>query len=193
MMSERLTTYLQTQMPAARDVVVSNLERKSGGASRETWAFTARWSENARPTGGDFILRRDPTGSLLESDREREFAGMRAVHGHGMPVPRMLWLELDPEWLERPFFVMERVDGVAPVGTFPEGYSAAVQARITQQFIDILARIHTLDWRALGLASLGVPEAGTAAARTQVEHWERIYRQERLEPHPILEEALRWL
>jgi aminoglycoside phosphotransferase (APT) family kinase protein len=193
MTPERLANYLSAKIPGARDVVVIGLERKSGGASRETWAFTARWTENGQPGSGDFILRRDPTGSLLESDRAREFRVLQALHDSGIPVPRMHWLELDGKWLERPFFIMDRVPGIAPVGTFPAGYPPQVQARVTEQFVDILARIHRLDWRGLGLDFLGAPAPGTEAASTQVGHWHGIYRQERMEPHPILEEAFLWL
>src|SRR5947207_14219865 len=107
-MIEPLARYLQTQMPDARDLVVSHLERKSGGASRETWAFTARWVHNGQPTGGEFILRRDPTASLLESDRSREAHVLQVVHAAGLPVPRIVWLDLSGTWLERPFFIMER-------------------------------------------------------------------------------------
>jgi len=192
-MREQLAEYLRAQMPDAHELAVTALERKSGGASRETWEFTARWMRDGQAVEGAFILRRDPTGSLLESDREREFFVLNALHDSGIPVPKMYWLERTGQWLERPFFVMERVPGTAPVGTFPPGYSESVQVRVTEQFIDILARIHRLDWRAYGFDRLGVPGAGVDAARTQVAHWQRIYRQERLEVHPLLERAFAWL
>lgn len=192
-MIEQLTRYLQAQMPEARDLTVTNVERRSGGASRETWGFTAHWARNGHPEGGEFILRRDPTASVLESDRTREYRVLDAVHRAGLPVPRIVWIDLSGEWLQRPFFIMERIPGQAPVGTFPDGYPPAVQARVTEQFVDILARIHRLDWRALGLDVLGVPAVGTEPARTQLTHWRRIYAQESLEPHPILEEGFLWL
>jgi aminoglycoside phosphotransferase (APT) family kinase protein len=192
-MTEQLEKYLQSQMPGVGDLRVTELERQSGGASRETWAFRAGWRENGLVIDQQFILRRDPTASLLESDRAREFHVLRAVYDCGIPVPRMYWLELDGKWLERPFFIMERLPGQAPVGTFPPGYPPAVQAHVADQFVDILARIHTLDWRGLGFEFLGVPDLGTDAGRIQVEHWRRIYLQECLEPDLILEEAFVWL
>jgi aminoglycoside phosphotransferase (APT) family kinase protein len=192
-MTEQLANYLRAQMPAARDLVVTELERKSGGASRETWAVTAQWVENGDAVSREFILRRDPTRSLLESDRAREFHVLKALYDSGIPVPRMYWLELDGTRLERPFFIMEKLPGQAPIGTFPPGYPPAVQARVAEQFVDILARIHCVDWHAHGFEFLGVPGGGADAARTQVGHWHRIYIQECIEPHPILEEAFIWL
>jgi aminoglycoside phosphotransferase (APT) family kinase protein len=192
-MIEPLANFLRAQMPDAHDVVVTNLERKSGGASRETWAFTAQWTRHGHAEGGEFILRRDPTASLLESDRSREYQVLKAVHRAGLPVPRIVWIDLSGAWLQRPFFIMERIPGQAPVGTFPDGYPPTVQARVTEQFVDILARIHQLDWRACGLDVLGIPAVGTAPARIQLNHWRHIYAQESMEPHPILEEAFLWL
>ena len=191
--ADQVTAYLGTKMPDARDLEVTGLERKSGGASRETWGFAAHWTQDGRACGGEFILRRDPTGGLLESDRAREFTVLQALHGSGIPVPRTYWLELEGSPLQRPFFIMERITGSAPVGTFPPGYPPSVQDHVTQQFVDILARIHRFDWRAHGFEFLGVPAVGTDAARTQLHHWRRIYQQESLEPHPILEEAFLWL
>jgi aminoglycoside phosphotransferase (APT) family kinase protein len=192
-MTEQLANYLRAQMPEARDLAVSNVERRSGGASRETWAFTAHWTRHGQAAGGEYILRRDPTASVLDSDRAHEYHVLKAVHDAGLPVPRIVWVDLSGTWLQRPFFVMERIPGQAPVGTFPDGYPPAVQARVTEQFVDILARIHRLDWRALGLEILGVPADGTEPARTQLNHWRHIYTQESLEPQPILDEAFLWL
>ena len=67
---------------------------------------------------------------------------------------------------------------------------------IAQQKIDILARIHGLDWSAsggLGLDFLGVPDGPECCAEREIERWERIMREQALEPQPALELALAWL
>ena len=50
-------------------VQIKNLQRIPGGASRETYGFDA---ETQGATRG-LILRRDPVGSLIETDRQIEF------------------------------------------------------------------------------------------------------------------------
>ena len=45
MQAEQIAEYIQSQMPDASDVSVSNVARIPGGASRETWSFDARWME----------------------------------------------------------------------------------------------------------------------------------------------------
>jgi hypothetical protein len=69
-----LTAYLSARIAGARDVRVEDLARIHGGASRETYRFTARWSEGDRAVERGLILRRDPTSSLIETERAVEFA-----------------------------------------------------------------------------------------------------------------------
>ena len=65
-LTERLEAYLSRVWGEA--VAVSDLSRIPGGASRETYRFSARTAAGERP----LILRRDPPGSLIETDRGLE-------------------------------------------------------------------------------------------------------------------------
>ena len=105
-MKERsLTEYLARQMPAASAVRVLGLKRISGGSSRETYAFDLEWIDpggerRSRP----LIARRDPSGGLLETSREREFNVLRAMYRAGLKVPEPLYLELDASGDRTPVF-----------------------------------------------------------------------------------------
>jgi aminoglycoside phosphotransferase (APT) family kinase protein len=196
--AERIADYLRSRLPQASDVTVENVFRIPGGASRETWSFDARWREGDARASRGFVLRRDPVGSLLETDRDIEFRVMDAVWSHGVPVPRMHWLEPDPAWLERPFFVMERVDGceVSAQKLLFEPRFIAVHQLIAQGFVEILARIHSLDWRQLGLSAIGglpVPKEPGDCALMEIEKWEAVVEKDALEPQPVLRAAFRWL
>lgn len=193
--AERIEEYLRSRLPQATDVSVANVQRLPGGASRETWSFDARWREGGADVSRPFVLRRDPDASLLETDRDIEFRVMEAVWSQGVPVPRMYWLEPDTAWLERPFFVMERVDGceVSAQKLLYEPRFTAVHDRIAHSFVDVLARIHALDWRSLGLECLSPPGDVAACGTTEIERWEAIVDREALEPQPVLRAAFRWL
>ncbi len=194
MRAEQVAAYLQHKLPDAREIEVTQLWRIPGGASRETWSFDATWREGKAPAkAGRFIVRRDPEASLLETERYVEFRVYQAVRGTGIPVPEVYWLETDPRWLERPFFVMGRLPGEAsPQGLLPTAFNANAEA-IAKQKVVILARIHNLDWRALGLDFLGVPDAPDRCGAREIERWERIMREQALEPQPALELAVAWL
>lgn len=190
-LAARVERYLSDKLGA--DVRVADFARKSGGASRETYLFEARWREREEDRAQGFVLRRDPVASLLESDRTHEYRVLEAAAGLGIPVPRVRWLELDPAPLDRPFFVMERIDGAATPPTFPAAYPEEMRRRTAEDFVAILARIHRADWRALGFGFLPDPGPGRAAAESAVALWRGIYEQDRIEAHPLLARAFGWL
>ena len=193
MQPDQVAAYLQHQMPGAREIVVANLWRIPGGASRETWSFDASWREGASTQQRGLILRRDPEASLLETERYVEFRVYQALQGSRVPVPEVFWLEADPKWLERPFFIMGRLPGDAsPQRLVASGFGGHAEA-IAQQKVEILARIHSLDWRALGLEFLGVPEGPGRCADQEIGRWEAIMRAQEQEPQPALELAFAWL
>jgi aminoglycoside phosphotransferase (APT) family kinase protein len=195
MLEERIASYLSTRLPSAADITVSGVYRIPGGQSRETWSFDASWTEGGSPRNGGFIMRRDPDASLLESDRHLEFGVMDAMRPLGIPVPEMYWLEEDSSWLDRPFCMMERIDGceTSPNKVLMDPRFFPVRNKIAANFAGILGRIHQVDWAALNLPVLGQAPAPADCARLEVDRWEAILRQEALEPQPVLRGALRWM
>jgi aminoglycoside phosphotransferase (APT) family kinase protein len=190
---DQVAAYLQHKMPDARDVSVSRLWRIPGGASRETWSCDATWREGDSAVARGLILRRDPEASLLETERHVEFRVYQALQNTGVPVPEVYWLEADPHWLERPFFVMRRLAGeTSPQRLVASAFGGHAEA-IARQKVEILACIHALDWRALGLDFLGPPDGPGRCAELEIERWEAIMRAQALEPQPALELAIAWL
>ena len=187
-----LTTYLESRLQGARDIEVSEVARIPGGASRETWTFDATWREGGKTVERGFIMRRDPTGSLLESDRDVEFRIYQTMAKTDVPVPPMYWIEPSGANLLRPFFVMGRVDGQANGGVLMSPNYPGSREEIAREKASILARIHRADWRALGADDFLGP-APADPAQAEIDRWEGIMRQDMLEPQPVLELALRWL
>lgn len=193
MNEEQLVAYLRDRVPAASDIAVSNVARIPGGASRETWSFDARWSENgAASVERAFIARRDPTASLLDSNNDLEFELYTALAASGIPVPEVHWIERDGQWLDRPFFIMEKLPGASDARTLcvsPE--YADVRPTVARQKAEILARIHQFDIQKL--PGLDRPPSPEGSAMHEVDRWERTMRQDMLEPQPVLEIAFAWL
>ena len=194
MLEQRIARYLSSRIPDAPEVSVKNLYRIPGGQSRETWSFDAAWRQNGAQMERGFILRRDPDASVLASDREAEFRVMQAVHGRGVPIPEVLWLEQDASHLDRPFALMERLDGseASPQKVLMDSTFFLGRVRMATEFADILARIHAIDWRAAGLDFLGAPDAASCGL-TEVEKWEEIVAKEAIWPQPVLRATFRWL
>jgi aminoglycoside phosphotransferase (APT) family kinase protein len=140
------------------------------------------------------ILRRDPPGSLIETDRAVEFAAYRAFHGTPVPVPEALWLENDPSHLDYPFFVMEELAGfeASPQAILAPPYSAH-HDKLAQQKWSILGAIAAADPDKLGLVGAMAPVAPGEAWRRELDHWTRVIDEDELAPQPIMRAAIRWL
>ncbi|MDI3406562.1 phosphotransferase family protein [Streptomyces cavernicola] len=149
-LARRLTAWLDTRLPGARATGVSVPE--SNGMSSETLLFDL---DHPQPPVRACALRlaADPDAYTIFPvyDMRRQYDTMRLVGEHtGIPVPRVLWLEEDPEPLGAPFFVMERKEGRVPPDVMPYTYegnwlhsaSDAERAGLEDATLKILARLH---------------------------------------------------
>jgi aminoglycoside phosphotransferase (APT) family kinase protein len=193
---EQLLAFLARQLPDARDLAVHDLTRASTGYSRENWFFEASWTEaDGRPVRRRLILRRDPVGSVLETDRRAEFAVLRALEDGPVPVPRTHWLDASGEWLERPSVVMDRAEGLCDLFVLEGGLSQLPLERrvaLARRGIGLLAALHRWDWRAAGLEAV-LADPGRAGAAAALADWRAYLERQVLEPQPELVEVQCWL
>jgi aminoglycoside phosphotransferase (APT) family kinase protein len=101
-MAGRLRAWLINELDDD-SVQIINLSRTSVGYSRENWVFDAAW----RTGNGTFIARRDPKGSVLETDRRIEAGVLARLEKSGLPTPRMRWVDVEGHRLGRPAIVMD--------------------------------------------------------------------------------------
>jgi aminoglycoside phosphotransferase (APT) family kinase protein len=189
----RLRRFVETQLPGARNLRIDDLRRTSAGFSRENWVFDASWiGADGVAVHEPLIMRRDPVGSVLDTDRRQEFAVLQALEGTAVPAPRVRWLDADGDALGRPSVVMVREDGVCDWFVLSGDRSLDDRVAIAHRFLDLLASIHLVDWHAAGLGA-SLVDPGPAAAVAAVDHWEGELRRHQVEPHPELEVVLAWL
>jgi aminoglycoside phosphotransferase (APT) family kinase protein len=174
---------------AGEAVAVEGLARISGGASRETYRFDA-----ITPTGRrGCILRRDPGGSLIDTDRRVEFLAIRSFAGKGVAAPEALALETDGAELERPFFIMGRIDGGAAASPFaPDPYADHATA-IGEQFFSIMGRIAAEPMAGLPILEAASAPAPDACWRGELDYWAGVIDADEGHPQPIVRAAIRRL
>lgn len=188
--------YLAARLPEARDLRVTDTRRVPGGASRETWSIDAAWKgHDGQDVQRGFILRRDPPSSLLlDSDRRAEFAFYRSFEATSVPVPKALWLESEPGALERPFFVMERIDGCdSSFQKIADASFAPHRAGLGRRMYEILAYIATRPIGGLPATEVADVPHASDCWRRELDYWERIVGQSEMEPQPIVRAGIRWL
>lgn len=160
-----------------------------GGFSNPTYALETVDREG-RPRS--YVLRKRPGGELLPSAHrvDREFRVLRALACTEVPVPKARVLCEDTSVLGQSFFVMNHVQGrLIPDPALP-GCTVAERQAIYRDMVNVLARLHEVDYSALGLANYGKPEG---FLQRQVDLWKRQYRATETEHLPDMEALGAWL
>lgn len=199
----RLSPWLRTKYPSAKEFTVSSFKKPSAGVSNETLLFGVALGEPGREREERLVLRLMPAGSPVfpEYDLGKQFRILECLRDSGVPVPEVLWFEENQGVIGCPFYIMRAVEGAIPSEIPPYhafGFCPAISPAERQKLwwsgVETLARIHALDWRRLGLSFLGVPPGGTGAVDRQLEYYERFLSWARGDrPQPILDAALDWL
>lgn len=166
--------------PGAVPVPVRAIQRLSGGASQETWAFEAVTATGVQP----LILRRAPPGAERRGNGNpglvAEAALIRRAGAAGVPVPAVVAV-LQPAHGLGDGFVMERLRGE----TLGRRVAAAHRPALAWQVGAALARIHAVDMA-------GGPALRRTQPRAEVQHladWHARHGTVR----PVFQLALRWL
>ena len=178
----RLARYLEAHVEGFRGPLT--VRQFQGGQSNPTYYLDAG--------GREYVLRRKPPGKLLPSAHavDREYRIMTALAGTGVPVPRTYLYCDDESVTGTPFYLMDCVHGRIFVEPNLPGATPAERSAIYDDMNAILARLHTVDWQALGLADFGRP--GNYFAR-QIHRWSTQYRASETEKMESMERLMAWL
>ncbi|ALR20197.1 aminoglycoside phosphotransferase [Sphingobium baderi] len=181
-----------------RGVAVTDVERMSGGASKEQFAFTL--THRGDRTGERLVLRMDPLEAIAQTCRGRE-GEIQMVMGEHMPVASVRWFDADGDLLGQPAVILGFVGGVTQPS---EGGSAGVSGmggrlgalidRLAPQYVDALATTHRFDWASANLRYFDAPRPNSnQAAIWQVNWWSQVWWDCLVEPVPVVTLAERWL
>lgn len=133
-------------------------------------------------TGRAWALRRPPLHHVLPTahDMSREYRLMHALGPAGIPVPVTIGLCTDEAVNERPFYVMEFVDGhiLRSAPQAEAAFDEATRRGIGDHMADTLAALHDVDPEAVGLGDLGRHEG---YIERQLKRWRGQYDQMQVE------------
>ncbi|HEY2658328.1 MAG TPA: phosphotransferase family protein [Caulobacteraceae bacterium] len=160
--AERITRMMRAQPDISEPIAVRGVRALQGGAgsSSGTLFFEASHREGDRIVEGNYVLRFQPAELLFQHyDLDGQVRIQRALALAGVPAPKQCWEDIGGRYLGVPGYVMARVPGeAAPAAWFAEGIFAeatpAVRRRLTNSYLETLAKIHAIDWRHYGLSFL---------------------------------------
>ena len=164
---------------------LARIEQFKGGQSNPTYLLTAA-------DGRRFVLRRKPPGKLLPSAHavDREYRVISALHGAGFPVARPHALCEDDAIIGTAFYVMDYVEGRVLWDQSLPGMTKAERYAIWDELNRVIAKLHMLDYRQLGLEGFGKP--GNYIER-QIARWTKQYQASETEPITAMNELIAWL
>ena len=154
--------------------------------------FDATWTVAGERQTHALIARRDPPGSVLNTDRRVETGVLRALASTSVPTPLLRWADLDGVRLGRPSIVMDLAPGHCDGFVLSGAGSDSHRLEVAHRLYDRLADIHLVDWQGLGLGSV-LEDPGPGAALAALTHWEKELRAVQLDPEPELELIMAWL
>jgi aminoglycoside phosphotransferase (APT) family kinase protein len=160
--------FIRANVPNSTGIL--QYELISGGRSNLTYKVT-----NGLYT---WVLRRPPLGHVLPTahDMAREYRVLSALADTRVPVARPFALCEDPAVNDMPFYIMEYKSGIVLSNALPAGYAESPEARyrLSMSLIDVMVRLHALDYRELGLEGFGHPEGYIERqVRRWGQQWER--------------------
>jgi len=142
----------------------------------------------------EVVLRRPPFGSKVRSahDMAREYRVLSRLHTAFPAAPKALLYCDDLSILGAPFYLMEPIRGMIirrePPSDVP--FLPETARRLSEVFIDTLARLHRVDYAAIGLADLGIPQG---YLERQVKGWIDRYHNSRTHDLPEVDAISAWL
>ncbi|HUO80729.1 MAG TPA: phosphotransferase family protein [Steroidobacteraceae bacterium] len=180
----RLAAYLQGRVAGLGGAVA--IEPLGGGQSNPTFLLSAGARRYALRTKPGRVAELLPSAHQIE----REFRVLAALEGSGVPVPRVHLLCTDEDVIGRAFYLMDYVDGrVFQDPRLPE-LTNAERGALFADMNRVLAHLHGLDYRALGLGDYGKP--GDYLAR-QIARWSKQYRASETETIEAMDRLIEWL
>ena len=178
-----LAAYMRGNVEGFRGEV--GIERFKGGQSNPTYMLT---------DGGGvrYVLRKKPEGELLPSAHavDREYRVMTALHPTEVPVARTFCYCADAGVIGTPFFIMDFVDGRILWDPALPGMANAERSAIYAEMNRVVAALHRVDYKAVGLEDYGRP--GNFFDR-QIARWTRQYQASATEPIEAMDRLIEWL
>ncbi|MGA9544993.1 MAG: phosphotransferase family protein [Candidatus Sulfotelmatobacter sp.] len=142
----------------------------------------------------EFVLRRPPFGSQVKSahDMGREYRVLSRLRETYPVAPKVILYCDDLSVLDAPFYLMEPIRGVILRRELPAGLllSPPVAQKLSEAFLDNLARLHAVEYDKIGLDDLGKPQG---YLERQVRGWIERYHNSATHDLPEVGSISAWL
>ena len=180
----KLSDYLSQKFDSYNIQDALEIKQYAGGASNLTYLL--KWNKQQA------ILRTSPIGANIKGahDMGREFKVLNSLDGHFPYSPKALLYCDNEQIIGRPFYIMQKVEGIIPRKSFPMNVDAPLAKQMCINLIDVHIALHTIDLDKSGLFQLGKPQG---YIQRQISGWNQRYINARLDDSLPADELMQWL
>lgn len=204
-----LSQWLSTVLPNTTPEITVESGIDANGMSSETILLQGRWLQAGNPVEHKWVARVAPAEADIPV-----FKHYRLDHQHevmrlvgeltDVAVPPVRWLESTGDVLGRPFFLMDRVDGLVPPDVMPYTFGdnwlfdapPEQQRRLQVSTVEVLAKLHSIPnaQQVFGFLQDVDPPGETALHRHfgWLKDW-YAFSVPDIGSSPLVERALAWL
>ncbi len=182
--TQKVAAFLKAAVPGLTGELI--MRQFPSGYSNLTYLLTAGDRE--------FVLRRPPFGTKAKTahDMSREYRILKALHPVFPYCPEPVAYTDDPAVMGCPFYIMKRLRGIILRRDLPSSlsFTADEARRLCENLIDVHVKLHSIDYREVGLENFGKPQG---YIQRQVEGWCSRYRAARTDDAPDFEAIMSWI
>jgi aminoglycoside phosphotransferase (APT) family kinase protein len=177
-----LESYMQQHVAGFRGPL--EVRQFKGGQSNPTFLLSG--------ASGRYVLRKKPPGKLLASAHQvdREYRVISALADTDVPVAKVHALCMDDAVIGAAFYIMDAVEGRIFRDPQLPGLSREERVAIYDEMNDVMARLHRVDFEAVGLGDYGKP--GNYFER-QLGRWTKQYEAAQTDDVEAMRNLIAWL
>jgi len=139
-----LEQYLKAKFGDKKALSITRLDKLRDGWESDNYLLTVEYGDIPR-TRADWVWR-IYSGVGDQAKATREFNSMKKLRDAGYPVPRVFLLVTEHSPVDRPFIIMEYVQGEV-MWDLLDIVPGGGQARLIDQFCRLFVQLHDLDWK----------------------------------------------
>lgn len=138
-----LEQYLRAKCSDKAAISITHLDKLRDGWESDNYRIAV---ESGIPGTREDWVWRIYSGAGRQAKATREFTAIQKLRSAGYPVPEVILLETEDSPVERPFILMEYIQGEVMWDLLDKA-PADRQARLIDQFCRLFVQLHDLDWR----------------------------------------------
>ncbi|MET0660620.1 MAG: phosphotransferase family protein [Steroidobacteraceae bacterium] len=187
---EMLQDYLRTRFPERRNLEIVSFLELPGGSSKATILMDVRDFEHPGVT--PLVVRLDRQAGSTDTHVIDEVTTLQAMFAQGLPVPEVVLVEPDASKLGLAFIIVRKIEAKLG-GSMWLADPQLCNADTARDIARILARLHTLDVRALGLRGALNSDPDIHPMKDLIANIRGLWSKKKMDPDGTLEACLCWL